>query len=146
MRDRIIFFVLGALLATLAYFAGDMQLSAHNTEIEGKQIIPKLFVEEIQVLSDLIVGGSGRYSIRMNADHEKAIFMIRDPDTPRRSIRMVVDHEGAAIDLLSPNGKRFIGLFVAKEAGEDGTFIAIGDGTRKIRLMDASSVNRFINP
>ena len=30
MRERIISFVLGALLATLAYFAGDIQLSAQN--------------------------------------------------------------------------------------------------------------------
>lgn len=44
MRDRIIFFVLGALLATLAYFAGDIQLSSHDTEIEGYRIIPKLLV------------------------------------------------------------------------------------------------------
>ena len=30
MRDKIVFFILGALLATLAYFAGDIQLSAQN--------------------------------------------------------------------------------------------------------------------
>ena len=43
MTDKVVFFILGALLATLAYFAGDMHLSAEN-ELE---VIPKLLVKKI---------------------------------------------------------------------------------------------------
>ena len=121
MRDRIIFFVLGALLATLAYFAGDMQLSAHNTEIKGMQIIDKLLVREIQAKS-ILVGYSDTYQIRIDANHK-----------------------GAILSLLSPNKTQDIILVVSKETGV-GTFISIRDDTGKTRFMDTSSVNRFANP
>ena len=45
MRDRVVFFILGALLATLAYFAGDMHLSADNFEVGEHQVIPNLLVK-----------------------------------------------------------------------------------------------------
>ena len=50
MRDKIVFFILGAILATTAYFAGDMRLSADNQQGEFK-VIPKLIVQELQAES-----------------------------------------------------------------------------------------------
>ena len=127
MRDRIIFFVLGALLATLAYFAGDMQLSAHNVEKEGMQFISSLLTEGIltkQIVAEsIVVGFKGDYRIRMEANHE-----------------------AATIQLFSPDETRGITLWITKESGVDGAFITIGDDTGKVRVMDTSSVNRFINP
>ena len=119
MRDKVVFFILGALLATLAYFVGDINLSAHNTEVEGLQIIPKLLVKEIQAES-IMVGFSDTYRIRMEANHK-----------------------AATIGLLSPNGTQRIALWVLKEPGEDGTFIAIRDDTGKTRIMDTRSVEIF---
>ena len=53
MRDRIVFFVLGALLATIAYFAGDM----NNLSAQGEVThIEKLSVGELTVDKTLIVG------------------------------------------------------------------------------------------
>ena len=115
MRDRVVFFILGALLATLAYFAGDMHLSADN-ELE---VIPNLLVKKL-VAESIEVGFSDTYRIRM-----------------------VAGDDSAGIGLLSPNGKQHIALIVNKETGEDGAFITIGDDTGKIRFMDTSSVNRF---
>ena len=118
MRDRVVFFTLGALLATLAYFAGDIHLSAEN-ELE---VISKLFVKEL-IAESIVVGYSDTHRIRMEANHE-----------------------AATIGLLSSNGTQRIALWVLKEPGEDGTFIAIRDDTGKTRVMDTSSVNRFTSP
>ena len=67
MRDRVVFFILGALLATLAYFAGDMHLSADN-ELE---VIPNLLVKKL-VAESIEVGFSDTYRIRMVAGDDSA--------------------------------------------------------------------------
>ena len=48
MRDRIVFFILGALLATLAYFAGDMNNAKAKDEV---------VTEDLNVLGDLHLAG-----------------------------------------------------------------------------------------
>ena len=120
MRDRVVFFILGALLATFAYFVGEMNLSAHNFEVGEHQVIPNLIVGKLLVNESIQVGGEDSNRIRMGFDDD----LVR-------------------IDLLSANGKKHIALIVTKETGEDGAFIAIGDDTGIIRFMDTSSVNRF---
>ena len=115
MTDKVVFFILGALLATLAYFAGDMHLSAEN-ELE---VIPKLLVKKL-IAESIEVGFSDTYRIRM-----------------------IANHKSASVNLLSDNKKKHIALIITKEAGEDGAFIAIRDDTGRTRIMDVSSVNRF---
>ncbi len=117
MRDKVVFFILGALLATLAYFVGDINLSAEN-DIE---VLPQLLVKNLQAES-IMVGFSDTYRIRMAANHDET-----------------------TIGLLSPNGKQEIALWVIKETeGETGeAFIAIRDDTDKIRIMNTSSVEIF---
>ena len=120
MKDKVVFFILGALLATLAYFVGDINLSADN-ELDGLEVIPKLLVKNLQAES-ILVGFSDTYRIRIAANHESA-----------------------TIGFLSTNGKQEIALWVLKETeGEAGeAFIAIGDATGKFRIMNTSSVDIF---
>ena len=120
MRDKVVFFILGALLATLAYFVGDINLSADN-ELDNLEVIPKLLVKNLAAES-IQVGFSDTYRIHMAANHDEA-----------------------TIGLLSPNGKQEIALWVLKETeGEAGeAFIAIRDDTDKIRIMNTSSVDIF---
>ena len=59
MKDRIVFFVLGAILATIAYFVGDM----NNLSAQGDVTrIEKLSVGEITVDKTLVVGNNEDYS------------------------------------------------------------------------------------
>ena len=52
MRDRIVFFVMGALLATLAYFAGDMSEIEADNEVHEKLIVKQLYVTDSITVCD----------------------------------------------------------------------------------------------
>lgn len=147
MRDRIVFFILGALLATLAYFAGDMQLSAHNTQVEGLHIIPKLLVEEIMVSKSINVGFADNYRIHMTANHEGTSIRFFHPNGKEKIVLALesppTDPEAAYLSIASPNGKQAIGLFTDNDTEADMPFIVIVDDTGKARFMDTSSVNRI---
>ena len=119
MKDKIVFFILGALLATLAYFVGDLNLSAHNPEIGEVQIIPELLVKELWAES-IKVGFS---------------------DTHR--IHLWVNEDLAKIDVFSDDQKKRVALIVTKETGIDGAFIAIRDDTGKTRALNADGIDRF---
>ena len=123
MRDKIVFFILGAILATTAYLAGDMRLSADNQQGEFK-VIPKLLVGELLVQE-------------LQAD----FIQVGYKDT--HQIRMSFDNDSAKIGLLASNGKQLIGIFVTKETGDDAAFIAIGNDMGKVRIMNASGVDAF---
>ena len=118
MRDKIVFFILGAILATTAYFAGDMRLSADNQQGEFK-VIPKLLVKEL-LAESIQVGYKNTHQIRMS-----------------------FDNDSARIGLLPSNGKQLIGIFVTKETGDDAAFIGIGNDRGKVRVMNASGVDAF---
>lgn len=119
MRDRVVFFILGALLATLAYFAGDMHLSAHNTKIGELEVIPKLLVRTLQA-EFIEVGFSDTHHIRM-----------------------WVDDDVAKILLLSENEENQVSLIVTKDTGEDGAFIGIRDDSGRTRVLTSDGVDRF---
>ena len=125
MRDRILFFVLGALLATFAYFAGDMQLSAHNTEIGETQIIPELLVEELVVTKRVMVGFSDTYNIHITAHDKAAVITLGYP------------HRGERL------GRKDQIAFVVSDRG---TFISIRDETDKMRLMTSDLVDQHLKP
>lgn len=162
MRDRIVFFILGALLATLAYFAGDMQLSAHNTETDERELISKLFVEDLMVKQLLVqeivatsirVGHKGDYRIRMEANGVEGSICLFHPNGEKNisltlgRLPHITGPEAAYLSIFSPNGKQNIALCTNNEIGSEGLpFISIRDDTGKTRLMDTSSVNRFAKP
>ena len=119
MRDKIVFFILGAILATTAYFVGDMRLSADNQQGEFK-VIPKLLVKEL-LAESIQVGYKDTHQIRMG-----------------------FDDDGASIILSASSKKQSIGIFVTKEEiGDDGAFISIVDAKGKFRLIGSSRVDAF---
>ena len=166
MRDRIVFFILGALLATLAYFAGDMQLSAHNPEMKenGRQLIGKLFVDDLMVeglfaqkimTESIVVGYKDGYRIRMEANPIGASIRFFHPNGKQNislalgQLPQITGPEAAYLYIYSPNGKQNISLVTndtgANDTGADVPFIVIVDDTGKARFMDTSSVNRLAN-
>ena len=69
MRDKIVFFILGALLATIAYLAGDLEmLTAEDKTLELEQ----LRVNNLTVTDGIIVGDTGKKTIIIRADNELA--------------------------------------------------------------------------
>lgn len=54
MKDKIVFFILGALLATIAYLAGDLgTLTAHDETLELQSLRCKsLFVDDILIVGE----------------------------------------------------------------------------------------------
>ena len=118
MRDKIVFFILGAILATTAYFAGGMRLSADNQQDE-LEVIPKLLVKEL-LAESIQVGFKDTHQIQMG-----------------------FDNDSARIRLSASNGKQLIGISVTKENGDDAAFIAIGNDMGKVRFMTPSGVDTF---
>ncbi len=114
MRDKIIFFILGALLATLAYSAGGIQLSADD----DITLFEKLLVKDLLITDSLQIG-------------------VKDSNL-RILIRKTEDY--AAIILQNQENDERITLNVSKDTGP---FIGIRNKHKKTRFMDANSVNRI---
>ena len=69
MRDKIVFFVLGAILATIAYLIGDLEtLTAEDEFLE----LGNLRVDRLHVKDVIIVGDRGEKFIMIMANNEYA--------------------------------------------------------------------------
>lgn len=121
MKDKIVFFILGALLATLAYFAGDVNLSAVDHDIES---FDTLVVEKLIVGKTLSVGlenfnvqpGTADPHVIMSANDDRAFISIaRDIGSPT----------------LPPHQRKVI--FVAIDKDKGSPFIVLSDGKGEIR-------------
>ena len=87
MRDRIVFFILGAVLATVAYFVGDMNKA-------GAQDGETTFDGNVLINGTLIVAG-GSIQIQDNP------HLMKNVDELESLISIVADHDGAAIALYN---------------------------------------------
>ena len=86
MRDRIVFFILGAVLATVAYFAGDMDKAGAQGDLE--------FIDKNVLISgDLIVAG-GLISV-INEPH------LKMPDQIEGSVNIMAGSEGGSIKIFN---------------------------------------------
>ncbi len=84
MRDRIVFFILGAVLATVAYFAGDMNKA-------GAQDDEKVFAGDVIINGSLFVDG-GKIMLH---DH----FDVQEGVDELSYVSITVDKEGANLSL-----------------------------------------------
>ena len=69
MKDKVVFFILGALLATIAYFAGDLETLTAQDKITE---LDHLRVNHLQVKDAIMVGDIGKKFILISADNEFA--------------------------------------------------------------------------
>lgn len=82
MRDKIVFFILGALLTTIAYFAGDLEtLTAEDkiTELE------ELRVNILRVNDAIVVGDIGEKTILIATTNESAEIKLYGAEKPNNS-------------------------------------------------------------
>ena len=85
MRDKIVFFVLGAVVATIAYFIGDLEtLTAEDEFLEIDFLrVNRLHVKEsIVVKESIAVGGTGKSVIVIMADNERAEISMFGAEVP----------------------------------------------------------------
>ena len=87
MRDKVVFFILGALLATIAYFAEDMNKAGARDYFQE--------FEDVVVKGDLIVSG-GRLVIHDDPPFSKDIDNY---------IEFQVDEEASAIIMITGKGQ-----------------------------------------
>lgn len=79
MRDRIVFFILGAVLATIAYLVGDLEtLTAEDKVTE----LDTLRVNRLLVKDGITVGGIGKKSIVILVDDESAKISLLGGTVP----------------------------------------------------------------
>lgn len=110
MKDKVVFFILGALLATIAYFAGDLEtLTAQDKITELEQ----LRVNHLTVKDTIIVGDTGEKFIMIMANNEWAQIDLHGAELPETRddfnigdtpiISLVAGGDSAVIKALSHN-------------------------------------------
>ena len=91
MRDKVMFFFLGAVVATIAYFIGDLETLTAEDEFHEIDVLSvnRLFVEH-----SIAVGDKGKSAIVIMADNERAeISMFGELPENRDD---VIDNTGEA--------------------------------------------------
>lgn len=105
MKDRITFFVLGSLLATIAYFAGDMSRISAGDEVIIEGAIDQLEVRELIVTDALMVKNkqSPEGVVIGSYNNQTAILLSSDLDHLQEGhgVLLGVSDDGAALSLSS---------------------------------------------
>lgn len=109
MRDKVLFFILGAVLATIAYFLGDLETTAEDEYRE----IDHLRVKSLHVKEGIGVGDIGEKFISIITDNEFAQINLYGAEVPDRRddfdlgdtpvISLVVGDDAALIRAKSHN-------------------------------------------
>ena len=120
MKDKIVFFILGAVVAMGASLVGDIRLSAHDDVVKFKE----LQVERLTVSKSISVG------IPANNDDDKVIRLSAGGDTA--SILM-----GNALSLQR-------GSMIRLQAAEHNTDLLIRDNTSKTRVLSVDILDMVL--
>ena len=78
MKDKVLFFILGAVLATVTYFIGDLETTAEDEYHE----IDKLRVKSLVVKNGIWVGDIGKKFIAIQTDNEYAHISLYGAEMP----------------------------------------------------------------
>lgn len=143
MKDKVVFFILGTLLATIAYLAGDLEmLTAEDKTLELEQ----LRVNNLRVTDTIIVGDTGKKIIMIKADNELAQISLHGAEfTEKRddfnmgdkpSVSLVAESDLAVIKVVShytrPEAAGLLGLFSREGKYESTLIIQDLDGMNSV--------------
>ena len=92
MRDKVMFFLLGAVLATIAYFIGDLETLTAEDKITELDF---LRVNRLVVKDSIAVGDTGGSVIVIMADNERAEISMFGAEVPENRDE-VIDNTGEA--------------------------------------------------
>ena len=111
MKDKVLFFILGAVLATIAYFLGDLETTAEDEYRE----IDALRVNRLHVKDSIVVGDTGKKLIVIMADDETAQIRLDGAELSKNredflnntgeapSLTLAATDTGAVINAASHN-------------------------------------------
>ena len=99
MRDKIVFFILGALLATLAYLVGNMNnAKARDNLLEVERLkVGILKVDHLNVKDNMYVGGNGGSFVRISALNGNPSIQLVGKGVNPPSVNMNVWEEYASV-------------------------------------------------
>lgn len=88
MRDKIVFFILGAVIATIAYLIGDLEtLTAEDKNVE----LDLLHVNRLVVKEGMVVGDYGKKFIIIETNKEYAHITLYGGTATEESFGNIVD-------------------------------------------------------
>ena len=114
MRDKIVFFVLGAVLATIAYTIGDLETLTAETENKVVEL-DHLYVNRITVKEGIMIGDVGTRPILITSTNESAEIILSggkvSNDAIRRidyrpTISLVANNDIASVTTVSHSSER----------------------------------------
>ena len=139
MKDKVVFFILGALLATIAYLAGDLEtLTAQDETLELEEIqVGNLFVKDT-----LYVGDRGTMYVQIGADNQSAHLSLfgtkveKTPDSGKPYIVLRAMDNGAIIQANShpghPEASAFLGITNSEGKYISGMLLQDSDGQKYV--------------
>lgn len=101
MRDKIVFFVLGAVLATIAYTIGDLETLTAEDEITE---LDHLTVNRITVKESIVVGDVGTKPILIKSTHELAKIVLLGGVFTKNDDFRKIDNSPAVLLQAKDNG------------------------------------------
>lgn len=126
MKDKVVFFILGALLATIAYLAGDLETStAQDKTVE----LEKLRVAQLFITDTLMVGDRGAMYVEITADNQSARLSLhgtkveRNPDLDKPYVILRASVDGAIIQARS-HSKRPEAVVHLGIGGSEGEYVS----------------------
>ena len=110
MRDKIRFFVIGAILATIAYLIGDLEtLTAERGRVQGTMPmdtvteLDELRVNHLRVKDGIIVGDIGGKFIFITADNESAEIILSGGEFPKDYNGVLRTSNSPTLKLMADN-------------------------------------------
>ena len=123
MRDKIVFFVLGAVLATIAYLIGDLETLTAEDKITEAEI---LRVNRLEVRDDIFVGTIGKNPILITSTNESArIVLLGGELTKTDGIRKI--DNSPIVSLEAKNNSAFLNVASHSERPEATSTLAVVD-------------------
>ena len=126
MRDKIVFFLLGAVLATFAYMAGGLRHARSVNEVVDKLYASEIFVDKL-ITPEIIVGEIGKES--------HVGIRVDENGVPSINLSNMTDGKTNSGILLSAFSDK-------DEVGSIPMFILIGKGTKETYTLTSGGVYR----
>ena len=127
MRDRIVFFILGAVLATVAYFAGDMDKA-------GAQDGLKILNGDVLINGQLIVAG-GMINVQDNLQLKTPIDQVKGV------VSITADSKGGTIKIFNGTRDKVTGHYPSNLTITAQT-MAAGNPVSTVALFSEYDTNR----
>ena len=128
MRDKIVFFVLGAILATIAYLVGSLETLTAKDQITE---LDQLRVNKLVVKESIVVGDVGTKPILITSTNELAKIVLLGGHVPNINDFRKIDNSPALLLQAKDNGAMLkIASHSERPEAESALAVINGEGTK----------------